>query len=872
MNGTHMDCFEDILMAIGTRGVDAKPAARSLLENLVSALEPAHQAGARAVVARFATADDFIALWQELQAFAPFLEHLMPPPATAELPAFDDEEHPATASPSPAAVPVTGATPLHSSPGELDDFRWEAPPLPEEMLADFFAEVGEHLDEVSQLVLAVQEPDDPDMYELYRKLHTVKGNSGMVGLNELQEVAHGMEEVVKELRSRGEVPSDALRTVLADGAQLAATILRLAEEGGTGRLPVSNYTERLKAVLAGGEIVTPSPVSPAAPAPPMAPQRPPSNSAGPSAEELALVAELSVAAEALSFPASATATGAPSPGAAGKRMLRVDFAQVDQLAALVGEQAVRQEEVGKHIERLEEGVELLHRQLKRGSNLPGAAERQAVEQVRAVSKDLGGILSGLEGTSQALDMVSTDIQRTVLNLRMTPLEALFSKHRMTVFQAANVQGKKARLVVEAGDTKLDKSLAEKLEEPLIHLIRNAVSHGIQIPAERAQVGKAAEGTVTIRAFHRGNQVVVQVEDDGVGLAADVIRRKAVEKGFLTEEESHKVDDRRIVDYIFAAGFSTTTVADDVSGRGVGLDVVRDKVNRMNGAVEIFSELGKGTVFQLTLPLTLALARVLLAEVAGEMTALPADAVLRVETLPIETVVTVEGRKMVRLGEETLPLINLSRTLGLSSFAHRPTELVAAIATFGNQRAALVVDRVLLPTQAVVREVGPVMPSIRHCMGVTFHEGRCVLIVDVGSVLRDWAVDQTLREPEVLEGFVGIVTQEPGRFNALARPGREAGVNLVLIHPDRLEAALLSSLGLICLDGMISDLEGVAETCSKQGAACPMVVLSPDGVELAERNLDRLFVAGAQDVWSLDDGLDVLLRRIRRAASPGGGRR
>jgi two-component system, chemotaxis family, sensor kinase CheA len=868
MGATNMERFERVLLAIGTKGVAEKPGAAALLNELVDALEPAHQAEAKAVVQRFAAAQDFIVLWAELQAFAPFLEFLAPPPATAELPEIEEVAEvslPPHSSGEPPAkrppMPAQEASPL-TAPQALDVFRWDAPSLPEEMLADFFAEVAEHLDEVSQLVLSVREAEDPDMYELYRKLHTVKGNSGMVGLNELQEVAHGMEDVVKELRSRGEAPSDALRKVLADGAELATTILRLAEDGGTGELPVSIYTDRLRTALAGGAPVAEALVA-AAPIAPIAPPAPASSLA---AKQVSPPSGLPV--EPLAPPPSRLPEGSTRPTAPGKRMLRVDFAQVDQLAALVGEQAVRQEEVGKHIERLEEGVDELHRQLKSGNLSATEAHHLVVEQAREVSKDLGGILSGLEGTSQALDLVSTDIQRTVLNLRMTPLEALFSKHRMTVFQAANAQGKKAKLIVEAGDAKLDKSLAEKLEEPLIHLIRNAVSHGIQVPDERLRVGKPAEGTVTIRAFHRGNQVVVQVEDDGVGLAADVIRQKAVEKGFLTEEESQKVDDRRIVDMIFAAGFSTTTVVDDVSGRGVGLDVVRDKINRISGAVEIISEPGKGTIFQLTLPLTLALARVLLAEVVGEMTALPADAVLRVETLSVDSVVTVEGRKMVRLEDETLPLINLSRTLGLSAMAQRSNEFVAAISTFGNQRAALVVDRVLLPTQAVVREVGPVMPAIRHCMGVTFHEGRCVLIVDVGSVLRDWTADPTLREPESLEGFHAVVTSEPARFFGLASPGREAGIDIALVHPHRLDSNLLSQLGSICLDGALPDLDAVAEGCEGRGPATSLVVLT-SGEDLLERSLDRLYAAGVQDVWSLDEGWDALLRRLRRSGVRGG---
>ncbi len=279
MSATSMDRFERVLQAIGTKGVAEKTGAISLLSKLVDSLEPAHQAEAKVVLDRFAAASDFVSLWSELQAFAPFLEYLAPPPVTAELPEMEPLPEPPELPkqpPGPAAKSLTQprSAVSHPSPTQsLDEFRWDAPPLPEEMLIDFFAEVAEHLDEVSQLVLSVKEADDPDMYELYRKLHTVKGNSGMVGLNELQEVAHGMEDVVKELRSRGEAPSDELRKVLADGAELALAILRLAEESGTGQLPVSIYGARLRAVLAGEEAAeppgpTPEPVTQEAPTPP----------------------------------------------------------------------------------------------------------------------------------------------------------------------------------------------------------------------------------------------------------------------------------------------------------------------------------------------------------------------------------------------------------------------------------------------------------------------------------------------------------------------------------------------------------------------------------------------------------------------------
>jgi two-component system chemotaxis sensor kinase CheA len=882
--------FEQALTEVATQGEEGKASALARLERIAAGLPGDRQAAAREILAAMRQAPDFVTLWQQLHRFVPLLQE-----AGAQAPTGAVRSGSATFAAAPPrsqepAAPPSGEAAEHVAKGPdgtqpstgaaTEPFHWKAPALPAEMLADFFAEVGEHLDEVAALVLSVQGPEDEAMYELYRKLHTVKGNSGMVGLTALQEVAHRLEDLVKSMREAGRAPDDAVRQVLADGAELSRTILDLAQSGREGRLPIKDFVARVDSLLAGGGSAASAAAAPRsqasedavrsdsvtfAAAPPRS-----QGAEGTQGEHLASHGTGPAEPSPRSRPDGSQdpdgayrSTGAVMEPATGRRMLRVDFGQVDHLAMLVGEQAVKQEEVSKQIERMEEGVEELYRQLDLGAQADPTTRERLLTKVRSTSKDLGTLAAGLDGSSKALDLVSSDIQRAILDLRMVPLEALFARHKMTVFQAASALGKKARLVIEAGDAKLDKSLAEKLEEPLIHLIRNAVSHGLSRPEERVRQGKPAEGRVTVRAYHQGSQVVVQVEDDGVGISAENIRRKAVEKGFLTEEESRKTDDHRIVDLIFAPGFSTTARADDVSGRGVGLDVVRDKVNRMSGAIEIFSEPGKGTVFQLTLPLTLALAKVLLVQAGGETTALPADSIQRVETIATDAIATVDGKHVVRLGEETLPFIHLGRMLGLTRIQEFREETVAAIAVFGNLRAALAVDRILMPTQAVVREGGAVLPRIPYCMGVTFHEGRCVLIVDVGAVLRDWAENPLSKDPWNIRQSAVVVTTEPGRYQALAVPSRRGDVKLALASPGRLPRMPLRQAGVLLLDAGVPALEGVAEMVAGMAPEVPRILLVPEERSLRDLRLDVLYRHGVEDVWRLGGDAVRLVELLAR---------
>jgi len=813
---------------ICTRGLAARAEVADSLVRLTGMLPPESGLRTQTLAAELDAIRDFQEAWSWLERLGAALAGAVLPP-----------DHP-----SPAWHPPV-------PPADGDHMvRWVAPALEPRVLADFFGEVSEHLEEASHIVVAVGENDPDTIQELYRKLHTVKGNCGMVGLGELQEVAHRLEDLVKGMREARRGPTGEERRVLAEGLQLGLAVLDLAQSGKAGAVPLGRFRSDVAALVASGTALAPRATVPPFAAQPSVPPKP-----LPAAAQPSVPPHPQPASAPPSVPPPVLGACIGSAGGAARKTLRVDFGEVDRLALLVGEQSVRQEEALRQIGRLEDRVD----DLFRGLDVSGGVR----ESLSSARQELGLMASELEGTARSLDLVSGDIQRRVFDLRMVPLDALFERHRMTVYQAAVSQGKQARLVIEAGDARIDKNIAEKLDEPMVHLLRNAVSHGIALPAERVRTGKPAEGKVTVRAFSKGSQVVVEVEDDGVGIVPEVLRRKAVEKGFLSEEECRKLDDSRIVDLIFAPGFSTTSQVNDVSGRGVGLDVVRNQVARVGGAVEIECRPGQGAVFRLTLPLTLAVARVLMVQVAGEPVALPADSVVRVETVPVDSLVEAAGRAMVRIGAETFPFVRLANLLELWDGADLRAEHVVCIVRHGDRMGALVVDRVMDHTQAVVREAGPLLPQIPHCMGVSVLEGRAVLIVDVGAVLRSWA-GGTAPDGAPLGGrflLVGLCWDRHGPL--LRQLPRRPGP--VLVSPSLLGPALVREAALIVVAADLPDLERVLETVAAAESRAPVVLVTRGASPLG---LDRLYQWRVDHVLDIESGLERALEVLARS----GGRR
>ncbi len=709
-----------------------------------------------------------------------------------------------------------------------EPFRWTPPNLGEETLRSYFSEATECLDVVAEQVATAQGGDSDEMAEVYRKLHTVKGSSGMFGLRPVEALVHAMEDLVRALRA-GEVPlTDQARLLVARGVVIARQAVCEAQKDQVVVVDHTELAEEIRRFLRdpSGAMSAREPVShgPVV-ARPLASHAPVPSAEGSGPGVFAGHAAGSAGhghgkvvgrSDAQPGEGKGGAVGRSAPGGGGQRakgldsmQLRVDFGKVDRLASMVGEQTMQQDEVSRQLLRVQEAIEEMERRLSGivgGSGEVGAAGDGAMQYLRQATRNLAVLAGTMESKAQQLDLTSTKLHGMVLDLRMTRIGELFQKHSLTVMTAAAAQGKKARLVIEGGETRLDKSIVERLDEPLLHLIRNAVSHGIGRPEVRRAAGKPEEGVVTARAFQRGNHVIVQVEDDGNGIDPEVIRRKAVDKGFLSADEAQGMDDGRVVDLIFAPGFSTTNVVDGISGRGVGLDSVRNEINRVSGAVQLISAPGRGTTFELVLPLTLALSRMLLVEVAGETVAIPSDNVGRVLLLEGERVIRLEGRYLARVEDETIPLVFLDRALGLTTVPVVRSEYTVCVVTHGAQKAGLVVDRTVDYMQAVIRDLGPMLAQVEYCMGVTFFEGACLLIVDPGAVGRAWQEGQLGHGVQSRTARVAVITDTPHRFAAIHALSRRKPIRAIISTPGAFDISTMPKVTEVWVDGNMENLE------------------------------------------------------------------
>ncbi|HSD27930.1 MAG TPA: chemotaxis protein CheA, partial [Vicinamibacteria bacterium] len=327
--------------------------------------------------------------------------------------------------------------------------------------------------------------------------------------------------------------------------------------------------------------------------------------------------------------------------------------------------------------------------------------------------------------------VSTQLQETIMDVRMLPIRHVFERFPRLVRDLARQQGKQVELVLHGEDTRVDKAVIDEIGEPLVHLIRNAVDHGIEAPAVRAARGKPASGTIALSAAQESNQVVITLVDDGGGIDAREVRRRALERGLVTEDEV--LSDRDAIQLIFTEGFSTAHTVTDVSGRGVGLDVVLQSMERLNGLIEAETIPGAGTKFTLQLPLTLAIITVLIVEVGGASYALPSGSVVESLRCPKSEVARIGGRDTLRVRDRIVPLLRLAELFGAK--AAPGGEGYAVIVGRGEKRLGLAVDRLRGQQDVVIKALDPaVSQAAVGIAGATIlGDGRVMLILDVAAL-------------------------------------------------------------------------------------------------------------------------------------------
>ena len=607
---------------------------------------------------------------------------------------------PTAHAPSPPTADDADAQPVTVLPEGADD----------ELMRLFCAEAEDLLRDIEQGVLKLEAtPDDADtLATVFRAFHTFKGNAAVMKLVVLQRLAHELESLLDAAR-RGTRPltRGAIDVILAGAdvfSKYVAEAARQLDGHDAGRsipLPIPAVVARVRGVLSGEA----APVAAAAAAPPRAVPVPTEPAvpqpAAPVVAAAAAEPPPAAAAAPATAPTAPPAAAAPAPAraaAAHGGSIRVDTQKLDGLVDLVGELVIAQSMVSRGAE------------------------------ARGVDEHFARSLGQLRG-------ITADLQRTALALRMIPIRGTFQKMTRLVRDLAGQLGKEIRLVVEGDETEVDRTVIEEIGDPLMHMVRNAADHGIELPAARAAAGKTPAGTITLRARHEGGFVVIEIADDGGGLDPARLRAKAIERGLIPADAI--LDDHDALELIFAAGFSTAESVSDLSGRGVGMDVVRRNIERLRGTVGIDSQPGAGTTFTIFLPLTLAIIEGLLVAVGDQQFILPAVNVRESFRPRPGDVTTVQGRgELVDVRGQLLPLLRLGRHLGMETAVADPTQAIVVVVEAGHDRRGLLVDTLVGRQEVVIKGLGETFTGHDSFAGAAIlGDGRVGLILDTTALVR-----------------------------------------------------------------------------------------------------------------------------------------
>ncbi|NLC62863.1 MAG: chemotaxis protein CheA [Thermoanaerobacterales bacterium] len=338
-------------------------------------------------------------------------------------------------------------------------------------------------------------------------------------------------------------------------------------------------------------------------------------------------------------------------------------------------------------------------------------------------------------TIEQLERVTSNLHDAVMKVRMVPIENIFNRFPRVVHDLSRELSKKINLRIEGQETELDRTIIDEIGDPLIHLIRNAADHGLESPSERISLGKDEEGNIKIKAYHDGNNVVIEVSDDGKGIDPDNILKRALRKGLVTDLQAEKLSDAEIIQFLFRPGFSTKDQVSDVSGRGVGLDVVKTKIETLGGSVEVESRRGCGTLFSIRLPLTLAIIQALMVQVGEEKYAIPLSSIKETVIISRETLKKVQKHEVILLRERVVPLLKLSEMLDIQTDVDSKQYMTVVIVKKGDRDVGLVVEKLIGQQEIVIKSLGNYLENIKFIAGATIlGDGKVALILDVNTLI------------------------------------------------------------------------------------------------------------------------------------------
>lgn len=602
-----------------------------------------------------------------------------------------------------------------------------------ELLQDFLTEAGDLLEDVdSKLVELEQSPEDAELLAtVFRGFHTIKGGAGFLEATHLVELCHKTENLFDKLRSKKLIlDAEMMDSIMAATGE----VHRMFGEMRNGHQPGAAPSELLDALDAAieGKTVAKAAAEPEVVAAPVeqfvtpSVQRPSTPHGAEDdldwaglyeavvgvppreLEQAALSTEL--ATEAISRQAAAAVRTKPAPSkakaaspvaaTAKENSIRVDTARFDQILNLSGEIGLTKNRLNCLFQAIAAG---------------------------AINDDL---IKSLDTVVGQLDMLVSDLQSAVMKARMQPVGRVFQKYSRLARDVSRQLGKDVELVIEGAETEVDKSILEELNDPLIHLVRNAVDHGVETIVDRTACGKNPKGIVNLSARQTGDHIVIEIQDDGRGMRPEVIRDKAVEKGLITAEEAGQLSVQESLQLIFLPGFSTKDQISDISGRGVGMDVVKTNIQRLNGRIDIQSEPGHGSTITISLPLTLAILPVLMLKLEEQIYSLPLSCVREIIPIEEDKVQYVGGRPTMVVRGEVIPLLDLATLIGRES---APNPKVGVLTISGNKACILAVDSLVGQDEVMIKPLDGVKP--KGVAGATLSgEGLLVLVLELRELI------------------------------------------------------------------------------------------------------------------------------------------
>ncbi|MGG3969095.1 chemotaxis protein CheA [Geobacillus stearothermophilus] len=407
-----------------------------------------------------------------------------------------------------------------------------------------------------------------------------------------------------------------------------------------------------------------------------------------------------------------------------------------QPAAMEQAAAVQAEAEAPEKQTAKQATKTIRVNIERLDMLMNLFEELVVDRGRLeqISRELNH--AELTETVERMSRISSDLQTIILNMRMVPVETVFNRFPRMVRQLARELGKKVRLDVIGAETELDRTVIDEIGDPLVHLLRNALDHGIEAPDVRAARGKPEEGTIQLRAYHSGNHVFIEIEDDGAGISREKVLKKAINRGIVSPEAAEHLTDEQVYELIFAPGFSTADHISDISGRGVGLDVVKSTIESLGGTVAVDSRPGQGSLFSIQLPLTLSIISVLLVQIAAETYAIPLSSIMETALIRKEDVFYVHNQPVIDFRGKVVPLVRLKDVFAVPGVSDDSETVPAVIVRKGEKLAALAVDSFIGQQEVVLKSLGNYLSSVFAISGATIlGDGRVALIIDCNALVK-----------------------------------------------------------------------------------------------------------------------------------------